>query len=1002
MKKAIIPSIIILFFSCFLQQVLHAVPAYPKPVTFTQPDGTTIEVTIKGDEKVKWAVTSDGYTVLFNNKGFFEYANLDTKGDLIVTGMIASDPEKRRLKEKSFLSDKKKELRYSPKQISALKSTWEVKSLTIQKAFPKTGSQKLICILIGFTDLAFSKSQSDFTALFNQTSYTIDGATGSVRDYYSEVSYGQLDLTVNIAGPYTASHDMSYYGENNDVGNDVNPRALITEAINLADKDVNFSDYDNDHDGIVDGVYIIYAGHGEEAGASDDAIWAHAWSISPVTLDGVTISRYSCSAELRGNTGSNLTRIGVICHEFGHVLGAPDFYDIDYSGSGGNFRGTGRWDIMASGSWNNNGATPAHHNAFTKTNIYHWADATNLVSGTTDTLKNAVFNPGDFYRFNTTTPGEYYLMENRCQLGFDAEIPGEGLIIYHVHSDVLNSGNQINVGHPQKMYPVCANSSSNPGSSPASYGNINSSECPFPGAGNVSSFTDMAAPASKSWSGENTNQPLTNIVFHSADNTVTFDFLGGNSGDQGEDCSNAVILAGNIGSKNSTTTGFHDDYSSSCETSGEDRVYYLGTPVKSGGTLEIWTTDTDYDVVLYARSGSCTGTEIGCMNDPDSEILLWENTTGMDQNIWIFVDGNEESNGNTTLNWHITQAIPPGEDCENPQIISGTSGRFDYTTTGYNNDFSGDCGGSAEDVVFYLETPIPPGSNIVFWTSADNYDVVLYGRYGSCTGTEIACVDDPDGTVLSWENTTQTEQNIWIIADGYDQSNGSAVLNWEVSTPEESGENCGNPIIITGNSGSVEYSTEGYADNYTGICESTGGDIVYFLDTPVPDGYTLKLWTSEENYNACIYGKYESCDGPEIGCFNEKGESALSWENKTGSNQGVWIIADGFDGSRGTAILHWEVITIIIGLNEITDESSINLYPNPASDHVMLKISNNDVSIKSVNVYSIIGSLIESIHIANPFLNEFALDISGFAIGTYIVEVHLFDGVVRKKIEVIR
>ena len=565
MKKAIVYPIFLVFLSCFLQQILHAVPAYPGPVIFTQPDGTKINISLKGDEKAKWAVTADGYTVLFNDKGFLEYAELNKNGDLVGSGVIVRNPEKRLVEEKAFLSGKKKELTYSKSQISLLKSVWELKSQVSQKAFPKSGSQKLVCILVGFTDLAFSKSQSEFHNLFNQTGYIHDGATGSVHDYYSEVSYGQLDLTIDVAGPYTASNEMAYYGNNNDLGNDMNPKELVAEALKLADNDIDFSDYDNDQDGYVDGVYIIYAGYGEEAGASEDAIWAHAWSISSLTLDGVTISKYSCSPELRGNTGSNLTRIGVICHEFGHVLGAPDFYDTDYSGSGGNFKGTGKWDVMASGVWNNGGATPAHHNAFTKSYIYNWADPVFLNSGTTILMQNAAFHSEDFYRFNTTTPDEYYLMENRIQTGFDSQIPGEGLIIYHVHKDVLSTGNRINVGHPQKMHPVCANSLAVPSADPSSYGDINSSSCPFPGTGNVTSFTDNALPYAKSWEGENTNQPLTNIVFQPVDKTITFDFMGGDSGDQGEDCSNAISLVGESGSKNSSTIGFNNNYQGSCE-----------------------------------------------------------------------------------------------------------------------------------------------------------------------------------------------------------------------------------------------------------------------------------------------------------------------------------------------------------------------------------------------------------------------------------------------------
>ena len=104
MKKAIVYPIILIFLSCFLQQILHAMPAYPGPVIFTQPDGTKINISLKGDEKAKWAVTTDGYTVLFNDKGFLEYAELNKNGDLVVSGVIARNPEKRLVEEKTFLS----------------------------------------------------------------------------------------------------------------------------------------------------------------------------------------------------------------------------------------------------------------------------------------------------------------------------------------------------------------------------------------------------------------------------------------------------------------------------------------------------------------------------------------------------------------------------------------------------------------------------------------------------------------------------------------------------------------------------------------------------------------------------------------------------------------------------------------------------------------------------------------------------------------------------------
>ncbi len=564
MRKNLLGLLGIVFLTCLLwvgQSV--AVPAYPGLIQYKQENGKTLAIFLKGDEKVKWATTEDGYTIMLNSKGNYEYAIQDMKGDLQLSGVEVNNIKERTAAEKELLSKLSKGLYYSPSQLSMIKSIWDIKSAEAQKAFPTTGNRKLICILMGFKDLAFTKTQSDFNNLFNQVGYNTGGATGSVKDYYLENSWGQFNLTVDVFGPYTASQNMSYYGGNDANGNDMNPRALVTEAVNAADAAANFANYDNDGDGTVDGVYVIYAGYGEEAGASANAIWAHAWNITPVTKDGKTISKYSCSAELRGNSGTTITSIGVICHEFGHVLGAPDYYDTDYS-TGGQFTGTGNWDMMASGSWNNNGVTPAHHNAYTKVKIYGWATATLLSSAANVTVKPVKDNKS-FYQINSTTSGEYWIMENRQQVGFDAYVPGHGLVIYHVHKDVAtaSSSNNINATYPQKMYPVCASATTNPGTTSSTYGSINSAGCPFPGSSNKTSFTDATTPNMKSWAGANTNSPMTNIAENATTKDITFAFMGGSGGGTAPTATtvaassittSSATLNGTVNANNATTT----------------------------------------------------------------------------------------------------------------------------------------------------------------------------------------------------------------------------------------------------------------------------------------------------------------------------------------------------------------------------------------------------------------------------------------------------------------
>ncbi|MBS4013813.1 MAG: M6 family metalloprotease domain-containing protein [Bacteroidetes bacterium] len=502
-----------------LSQNLKAVPAYPHPIEFAQPDGSVITIQLKGDEKVNWAVTLDGYTILSTKEGEYQYAILNEDGDLTFSGVKVSSLEKRTYEEAYFLKSLPKGLFYSDSQVEMLTSVWEMKD-NAAKAFPTTGNRKLFCVLMQTPDISFTKTKAEFEALFNQLNYTVGGATGSVKDYYLENSYGQLTLTTDVFGPYTASQNMANYASD--------ARPLVTQGVQAANAAANFADYDNDGDGWVDGVYMIFAGYGQEAGGGSGTIWSHAWSISPIQLDGKWISRYACSPELRSNSGSNITRIGVIGHEFGHVLGAPDYYDTNYE-TGGQFTGTGQWDMMAGGSWNNGGATPAHHNGFTKVYFYNWASPTILNSAATITLKNVAEFSDSFYRYNTATSGEYFFLENREKHKFDAYIPGSGLIIYHVHSGVMTSSNNntVNTTHPQRMYPVAQNATMDPASDPDSYGTINAANCAWIGTSGKTSFTDATLPSSKSWAGANTAKPITNILRNAGAKTVTLNFMGG-------------------------------------------------------------------------------------------------------------------------------------------------------------------------------------------------------------------------------------------------------------------------------------------------------------------------------------------------------------------------------------------------------------------------------------------------------------------------------------------
>lgn len=522
----IILAIMILGYCCFIQEAT-AVPAYPNKVTVRTDNGKNVEISLKGDEHMKYAMTNDGYSILNDSEGWW-YAKQSDNGKAIKSSFKLMAKEDETAELKSFKASCPKGL--LPEHI---------KQTNIRKASNRTerksnakivGERHALVILMQYIDVPFRNKYDDFNNLFNQTDYHVDGATGSVRDYYRFASQGQLDYISDIYGPYTAAHPMRYYGANSTYGgNDSHALELCIEAMTNLPAGIDFSQYDNDGDGVVDNVHIIYAGYGEEAGASSDAIWAHEYPgrISLQNEMGITLAGYSCSPELRGNTGKNITNIGVICHELGHALGAMDYYDTNY-GTGGEYEGTGKWDIMASGSWNNEGKTPSNFNPYVRSTVFGWNQQKTLEADQQITMPRMDIDNADIsvvYRMETGCNGDYFLLENRQKQLFDAALPGEGLMVYHVHPDIdtHNSTNTVNASHPQCLYPVCAS-----GSKPSNkdYGNIDSDECPFPGSTGKTKFSATSSPAAIAWNGSTATVTISNIKVNSNDGSMSFSTSG--------------------------------------------------------------------------------------------------------------------------------------------------------------------------------------------------------------------------------------------------------------------------------------------------------------------------------------------------------------------------------------------------------------------------------------------------------------------------------------------
>ncbi len=189
-----------------------------------------------------------------------------------------------------------------------------------------------------FNDMLFSLGT--YKAPYSQSVYT-----GSMRDFYLENSYGEFEVTGVTTVWYTAPENLAFYANDNNTGLSGGSRKLVKEAVELAAPDVDFSEFDNNNDGLVDALFVVHAGPGAEEIFTinfpdyEKYLWSHKASISPtINLNGVGVSGYTLEPE-------NGT-IGVFCHEFGHELGLPDLYDTD-----GSSEGIGEWGLMGGGGW---------------------------------------------------------------------------------------------------------------------------------------------------------------------------------------------------------------------------------------------------------------------------------------------------------------------------------------------------------------------------------------------------------------------------------------------------------------------------------------------------------------------------------------------------------------------------------------------------------------------------------------------------------------------------
>ncbi len=440
---------------------IYAVKAYPGLVTVTQPDGAKLTIKINGDEFFKYRTTADGYLVTQNASGYYVYASIDAQGKMLASAQVAKNADKRTATDAQFLKKMPENvIQNAPKSFRVRSNANNVQKP--RKVFPLIGSPKSLVIMVNYSDKTFvvPSSNTAFTNLLNQAGYSANGGTGSAKDYFMASSYGKFTPQFDVVGPYTLPQNMAYYGANDTYGYDINPTKLIADACKLAnDNGLDFTQYDTDNDGYLDNVFVYYAGYNEAEGASANTIWPHRWyvytseenpdpdyytydgTVASVTFDNKRLFDYACTSELGGTSGSSMCGIGTFCHEFGHVLGLPDYY---HTTDATNSKSTlDEWTIMDLGAYNNNGRTPPAYSAYDRFYL-GYSTPTQISTGSNITLyplSQATVTPSNFdnqsillsasaHNLNgsSPSPNEFFVLEYRKKVGWDAYLPAEGLL----------------------------------------------------------------------------------------------------------------------------------------------------------------------------------------------------------------------------------------------------------------------------------------------------------------------------------------------------------------------------------------------------------------------------------------------------------------------------------------------------------------------------------------------------------------------------------------------
>lgn len=441
MKKTFIFLTIFLIGSLLVQ----AAPALRGPFVVTQPDGTLLTIEQYGDEHYHWTTTTDGTMVVNTGRGYF-LAQIDDEGELTATDVLAHEAEQR-TSEELTLVEKQAIRRALFHQRGERRATASRRAMSIggsYKYLPHNGNVRVLTILAAFSDLDFSVNEpaKAFDQLLNSdTQEDLDNHNqlnvASVQKYFETSSHGTFSPQFDVVGPVTLSNTMAYYGGTSATGNDDKFGEFCRDAISKVKEEGLVSDwtvYDNNGDGTVELVCIVFAGFGQNQGGDDNTLWAKA-SNRNLKVEGLpTISFFNCSCEkFHPQRPTYINGTGVFIHEMSHCMGLPDLYPTTDATRKVNNQSMESWDIMDYGIYNYNGFAPCLYNAWEQ-EVMGWTSIEALTEATQVSNVKSLEKGGKAYKIvNPNNEREYIVLENIQKSGLNSYAPGHGLLAYRVN-----------------------------------------------------------------------------------------------------------------------------------------------------------------------------------------------------------------------------------------------------------------------------------------------------------------------------------------------------------------------------------------------------------------------------------------------------------------------------------------------------------------------------------------------------------------------------------------